>query len=393
MNEGQHMQQLCAAPAALLQSAYPGCGHSWLIRLAKPLYDTLKALCFDQHRERTFTETFIVPAFASLQLAAAGVDESFRLEHGLDSQATASYASNYVIVQTIRVMERHVGIGIRIGLYPKWYDLSTAYKTRDYLLSALLNIRGSIEQERLERKAMELRIKLEEEKEEEEKRANVVVKKQISKKGKKKGKKKEPELDTVREAAIEEAARVTAEDFEEKLDYTSLTIHRYLCRGIVRYIAALRQAGLLSEPPPSITMFTTHQTRFEKRFESFATLPQPQNLSYEDYVRSLEGVDFKECYEDLVQSAGECFRSCKGVIERLLQVVVAETSDVDIDITKKRRNDDLYISVRREEAMALAKVCVANSLFLYKLSMSAAKVSEVSLEFTAHKEYCTLNLK
>mmetsp|Transcript_6235 Transcript_6235/g.9720 ORF Transcript_6235/g.9720 Transcript_6235/m.9720 type:complete len:986 (-) Transcript_6235:45-3002(-) len=385
---GQHMQQICAVPIALLQSRFPGCGHSWLIRLAKPMYDTLKALCFDQHRERAFTEAFIFPAFASLQVAATGVDESFRMEHGLDSQTTASYASNYVIVQTIRVMERHVGIGIRIGLYPKWYDLSTAYWYRDFLLSALLNIRGSIEQERLERKAMELRIKLEEE--EEKKKANAVVKKQISKKGKKKGKKKETNLDAVRETAIEEAARVSAEDFEDRLEYTSLTVHRYLCRGIVRYIAALRQAGLLSEPPPSITMFTSHQTRFEKRFESFAMLPQPQPLSFEDYMR---GSDFSAVRsEDLVQSAGECFRSCKGVIERLLQVVVVET-DEDIDVTKKRRNDDLYISVRREEAMALTKVCVANSLFLHKLSMAPSKVSEVSLEFTAHKEYCTLNLK
>ena len=157
------MQQLCAVPEVLLESAYPGCGHSWLVRLAKPMYDTLKALCYDQHRERIFTETFLFQAFASLQLAAAAVDESFRLEHGLDSETTASYASNYVIVQTIRVMDRHVCIGIRIGLYPKWYDLSTAYWYRDFLLSAMINIRGSIEKERVERKAMELRIKLEEE--------------------------------------------------------------------------------------------------------------------------------------------------------------------------------------------------------------------------------------
>lgn len=382
------MQQLCAVPEALLQSAYPGCGHSWLVRLAKPMYDTLKALCFDQHRERTFTEGFIFPAFASLQVAAAEVDESFRLEHGLDSQTTASYASNYVIVQTIRLMERHVGIGIRIGLYPKWYDLSTAYWYRDFLLSALLNIRGSIEQERFERKAMEFRIKLEEE--EEKKKLSAVAKKQITKKGKKKGKKKETNnLETVREAALEAAARVSAEDFEDRLEYTSLTVRRHLCRGIVRYIAALRQAGVLSEPPPSITMFTSHQTRFEKRFESFAMLPQPQPLSFEDYER---GSDFSAVRrEDLLQSAGDCFRSCKGVIERMLQVVVADEDG--IDITKKRRNDDLYISIRREEAMALTKVCVANSLFLHKLSLTPSTVNEVSLEFTAHKEYCTLNLK
>ena len=373
---GQHMQQVCAVPDLLLESAYPGCGHSWLVRLAKPIYDTLKALCFDQHRERTFTEAFIFPAFASLQLQAREVDESFRLEHGFESQKVASYASNYVIVQTIRLMERHVGIGISIGLYPKWYDLSTAYWYRDFLLSALLNIRGSIEQERMERKAMELRIKLEEE---ERKKVNATAKKQIIKKGKKKGKKKDPNVDMVRDSAIKAAARVTAEDFEERVEYTSLTIRRYLCRGTVRYIAALRQAGLLTEPPLSITMFTSHQRRFEKRFESFTILPQPQPLSFEDYLR---GSDFSAVRnDDLVQSAGDCFRSCKGVIEKLMQAVIA-------------RNDDFYVSIRREEAIALTKVCVANSLFLHKLSIAPpSKVSEVSVEFNAHKEYCTLNLK
>ena len=385
------MQQLCAVPEVLLESAYPGCGHSWLVRLAKPMYDTLKALCYDQHRERIFTETFLFQAFASLQLAAAAVDESFRLEHGLDSETTASYASNYVIVQTIRVMDRHVCIGIRVGLYPKWYDLSTAYWYRDFLLSAMINIRGSIEKERVERKAMELRIKLEEE---EAKQSNA-VKRQNTKKGKKKGKRKEPGPDTIREAAIEEAARVTEEDFEDRLEYTLVTAHRLLCRGMVRYIAALRQAGLLSDPPKSITMFTTPQIRFQKRFEPFSILPQPQPLSYEDYA---QGSDFSAVRsEDLVRSAGDCFRQCKSVIERLLQVVVVvETSTTNeevIDMTKQRRNDDLYISIRREEAMALAKFCVQNSLFLHKLSMSSAAGMKVCLEFSSHKQYCTLDLK
>lgn len=386
LNEGQHMQQCCAVPKVLLQSAFPGCGHSWLLRLAKPIYDTLKALCYDQHRERAYTETFLIPSFASLQLAAAGVDESFRLEHDLDSETTASYAANYVMVQTTRLMERYVGIGIRIGLYPNWYDLSAAYFYRDYLLSALISIRGSIEQERMDRKAMELKIKLEEM---EEKKANA-VKKQPPKKNKKKGKKKEPGPDAIRETAIAEAARVTVEDFEDRLDYSLLTVHLYLCRGMIKLIAALRQSGLLPDPPLSISTFTTHEIRFQKRFEYFEALSQPQPLSYQDYVR---GSDFSAVRnEDLVRSAGDCFRHCKGVVERLLQVVSAEVSDEDIDLTKRRRDDDLYISVRREEAMAIIKVCVTNNLFLQKLSMSTA-AAKASLEFSAHKQYCTLNLK
>ena len=178
------------------------------------------------------------------------------------------------------------------------------------------------------------------------------------------------------------------------LEYTLLTAHRLLCRGMVRYIAALRQAGLLSDPPKSITMFTTPQIRFQKRFEPFSILPQPQPLSYEDYA---QGSDFSAVRsEDLVRSAGDCFRQCKSVIERLLQVVVVggtSASSEVIDMTKQRRNDDLYISIRREEAMALLKVCVQNSLFLHKLSMSSAAGMKVCLEFSSHKQYCTLNLK
>lgn len=69
------------------------------------------------------------------------VDEKFREEHGLDANTTPSYATNYVILQTIRLMERHVGLGIELGLYPKWYDLSTAlvsaYVTHTFLFGLI----------------------------------------------------------------------------------------------------------------------------------------------------------------------------------------------------------------------------------------------------------------
>lgn len=151
-----------------------------------------------------------------------------------------------------------------------------------------------------------------------------------------------------------------------------------------------------SDPPASITMFTTHQQRFEKRFEAFSTLPQPPSLSYEDYIR---GSDFSAVQsKDLLASATDCFRSGKGVVDWLLDVVVPESCDGStIDETEKRKDDDFYISIRREEIMAIAKVCVTNSLFLHKLaSMSGCKQksgkSRVALEFKAHKLYCTLSI-
>ena len=147
-------------------------------------------------------------------------------------------------------------------------------------------------------------------------------------------------------------------------------------------------------------MFTTHQKRFEKRFAAFSTMPQPPSLAYEDYV---QGSDFSAVQsKDLLKSATECFRSGKGVVDWLLDVVVCEKTydDSTINKTEKRRDDDLYIPIRRDEIMALAKVCVTNSLFLHKLGTmigsekkSSGDGIKGSLENNTHKLYCTFSIQ
>jgi hypothetical protein len=146
--------------------------------------------------------------------------------------------------------------------------------------------------------------------------------------------------------------------------------------------------GDCSDPPASMTMFTTHQKRFEKRFEVFLTLPQPPSLSYEDYVR---GSDFSAvASKHLLSSAADCFQCAKGVIDSLLDAIVSEGCAAD----STRRDDDLYVSIRRQEILQIAKVCVANSLFLHKLASTEGSElrsgeRSASLEFKAHKLYCT----
>ncbi|KAL7548543.1 hypothetical protein ACHAWF_011828 [Thalassiosira exigua] len=388
---GQHMKQTVAAPELLLETTCPD-GIPWLTRLAKPMYDALKALCLDRHRERGFTESVLLPAFQLLQYEAATVDELFRREHGLSATTTPGYATNYVILNTIRLMERHVGLGIEMGLYPNWYDLGTALWYRDFLLSALINVRGTVERERAQRREMDLCIQREQEEEEARKH-------QGKKRGKaKKGKKSKPRAASANPTATPLAltsegggATTADEDFEDRLDYTCLLLRRNVCRGLVRYIAALRQAKMLAEPPTSITMFTTHQRRFDERFEAFSTLPQPPRLSYEDYVR---GSDFSAVQgKDLLASASDCFRAAKGVVDWLLDAIVSEECDEStIDRNEKRRNDDLYLSIRRAEIMAYAKVCVSNSLFLHKLASSKPGSGSASLAFEAHKQYCTFSI-
>ena len=143
-----------------------------------------------------------------------------------------------------------------------------------------------------------------------------------------------------------------------------------------------------------MTMFTTHQQRFEKRFEVFHALPQPPSLSYEDYVK---GSDFSAvASEDLLSSAADCFRSAKGAVDSLLNVIVSlEECAEDDAINLTRRDDDMYISIRRQEILQIAKVCVTNSLSLHKMaSMESSELSsqnrQVSLAYKAHKHYCTL---
>lgn len=146
-------------------------------------------------------------------------------------------------------------------------------------------------------------------------------------------------------------------------------------------------------------MFTTHHKRFEKRFEAFRTLPHPPCLTYDDYVR---GSDFSAiASDDLLASATDCFRSAKGVVDWLLGAIVVADGEGDglaDELAEKRQDDDLYIPIRRQEILQLAKVCVHTSLFFHKLTamgcgpQSSEKNTIFRLEFNHHKQYCTLSI-
>ena len=384
------MVQLCAVPNSIVEYS------EWISRMAKPMYDTLKALCLDRHRERTFTESILLPAFGSLQNEAAAVDEVFRETNGLDSSSTPAYATNYTIVQTLRLMERHVGLGIELGLYPHWYDLSQAFWYRDFLLSALINVQSALEKERIERKLLEYQIKLEHEEDERKSAHNELACSQKKGGGGKKKKGKKQKASAVassassRASAIEEISKVTPESLEDRIDFTICSLRRSLCRGMVRLIACLHQANLLKDPPATIPLFTSHKRRFDKRFEVFRTLPQPPGLSYDDFE---QGSDFSAVKNrDLIASANDCFRTGKKTVDRLLEVILP-TEAVTPNPTEQRMDGDFYVSIRREEIRALLKVCVSNSLFLLKLEPAINGQDDqqrVSLVFDAHKEYCTI---
>ena len=216
-------------PELLLEMKYDG--KPFMARLAKPIYDTLKALCFNRQREITYIESILLPAFQNLQYEAAAMDDSFREKYQLDVQNTSPYASNFVIVHTTRLMERYLALQCEgkpfsrrwrklddsnvmfgVGLYTHPHDLQVVYWYRDFLLSAHVSIRGSIEREMSERSTMEMQIGNGE-------------KKEISKQG-----------NAVKKHELE---------VEDRIEMTALVLKRNISRGLVRYLALLQQVGLM----------------------------------------------------------------------------------------------------------------------------------------------------
>ncbi len=150
---------------------------------------------------------------------------------------------------------------------------------------------------------------------------------------------------------------------------------------------------ICSDPPASIKTFTSHQKRFEKRFEAFRAIPHPPCLTYDDY---LNGSDFSSvASNDLLSSATNYFRSAKAEIDRLLSAIVVEEGDSPAN--GKRQNDDYSYTSIREENLQLAKVCVHNLLFFRSLTTIDCKIhppdskTNVSLELKTHRQFCTLS--
>uniref|UniRef100_A0A7S1ZHY9 Uncharacterized protein n=1 Tax=Ditylum brightwellii TaxID=49249 RepID=A0A7S1ZHY9_9STRA len=446
-----HMKHSAGVPHELVDAEY---GKSFLHRLGKPLYDTLKVLTLNRNRQRAYMDALMMREWSALQREATAVDYYYREDVEVQKQqqliasspittakptTTTPYVTNYVLGIGVWLMEHHLGIGVELDLFCGEHDLSIAYWYWDFLLSTRLNIVTSMRKEVVEQKVKEVqrqKKKLLEEKEEEAvatearmvEKGNVVVEhNKRNSKGKKKGKKGKSgggggggaksasgggagssgQVGSNSSSAAAAAAALAAtsavltpteEDAEDDMEFMLLGLRRLLCRGIVRFLAALNQAGLVKPP---IFEFTTHQRRFEKRFESFSVISQPPPLTYDDYC---QGSDFSSIQpEELLASAAECFRASKAAVDKLLvmlnkrsgssSALLSSTTSMTASDEKDMLN---YLPVAKEEVMSLAKVCVGNSLFLHKLTQqvrSGEKVTgKVLIDFSAHKQFCSIKI-
>eukprot|EP00539_Tryblionella_compressa_P001162 CAMPEP_0178733116 /NCGR_PEP_ID=MMETSP0744-20121128/622_1 /TAXON_ID=913974 /ORGANISM="Nitzschia punctata, Strain CCMP561" /LENGTH=225 /DNA_ID=CAMNT_0020385275 /DNA_START=183 /DNA_END=860 /DNA_ORIENTATION=- len=194
--------------------------------------------------------------------------------------------------------------------------------------------------------------------------------------GKKKGKNKKLTSNGAAPNQNTNNSTPTPEDEEDDFEFLLLNVKRGLCRGLVRFFAALKQAGLVQENEYE---FTSNQRIFEKRYEPFAAIQQPPPLSYDDY---LKGSDFSKVpQKDLLASTSECFNVSKSMIEKLLAQIPT--------------TDPSYLPIQEDELRQLAKVCVGNSIYLQKLKQiigEGTTKASVSIDVNTNKQFCTIKI-
>lgn len=346
-----HMRQWTYIPESLIANEH---SQSFLSRLAKPIYDTLKLRTLNKNRQRAYIEVVMLPDWTSLQNEANLVDMHFRQLNNLDSN-TPPHFSQYVLTLVIRLMERYVTSGIEQGLFYSHDELSHAYWYRDFLLSALMNNLSLMKQ------------------------AKAVAadnSKQMVRNHSKGGRGKKKNQKHKANGNVE--VKVTPEDKEDDQELTVLGLKRNLCRGTIRFLAALRQAGILKE---SVYEFTSVERIFVERFQAFNVIRQPPPLTFQHYA---DGSDFSRVQpSDLLKTTTEWFQSCKKTVEQLL------SSSTSIN--------SVYSAMPEAELRLLLKICVGNSVYLMKLRQvvqneESESRASVDTDFSVHDQFCMIKL-
>lgn len=331
---GQDMQQVSAVLSLLLETKH---GVAFLNRLAKPVYDTLKMQLLNRNRQRTYLEAIMFPDWNTLQGEARTVDAVHRQELNLGENIPPFFLQ-YVLCTTTALMDHYVALGIELELFQGQHDLGVAYWYRDFLLSTLLTTTAQMRQ------------------------VKAISKIELSKNN-----------DTGR------ASKRNKEDRESDFAYMMIMCKRIMCRGLVRFIAAMNQAEVVENDSYE---FTSHEERFRKRFDPFACIAQPPSLAYVDFR---QGSDFSNVTaNDLLASTADCFGQCKSLLDGLSAMLV--------DICPQN------IVEREEDLLKLRKIAVGNSVFLVRLKQMVEKGSKsgaekVLFDFGVMNQFCTIKLE
>ena len=351
----KQMQHLSYIPDTIFQAR---CTVAFLNRLGKPIYDLMKVQMLNRNRQRTYIESVMIHDWAALQQEASLLDVTYRKELNLE-EGTSPHFSLYVMILTVELMEHFLALGVELGLFYGHKELSLAFWYRDYLLASQVT------------QMSQLRIRRQEIMAHERDQAQLAAK---AHKGKKKGGKHGKKGGNG--ASVPDLSP-TKEDAEFDFDLLMLGMKRHLCKGIVRFIAASAQAGVLRDKE---FQFTTNEKLFEKKFEAFAVIPHPSPLFYDDY---LQGSDFaKVPQDDLLTATTECFMHSKSFLDNL--TVQATTID------------EVYLPIPEIHLRDLTKVCIGNSIYIQKLRQVIAseekKDVQVDFDLDTHNQFCIMKL-
>lgn len=208
----QDMIQLEGAPEALLAGQY---GQALLIRLAKPVYDTLKLFLLNRNRQQAYLDAAMIPDWSSLQQEARAVDLNYCMEQQIPT-SSPPYFSQYVLYNLVWLMDHYIALGLELKLYVGHHDLAVAYWYRDVLLSSIVNTLMAMQRQKLEaRHKIQLQQKQQESKP----------------KGKKKGGNKA-------KTTVNCDSTPTKADLGDDFDLLLVTLKRNLCRGLARVSTA-----------------------------------------------------------------------------------------------------------------------------------------------------------
>mmetsp|Transcript_23414 Transcript_23414/g.55166 ORF Transcript_23414/g.55166 Transcript_23414/m.55166 type:complete len:803 (-) Transcript_23414:934-3342(-) len=365
-----HLKQLSGVPDDVFGTkGVP----AFLNRLCKPVYDTLKVLALNKNRQRCYIDVMLGD-WALLREEAYIVDVTHHQEIGA-AQNLQPYFSLYVLCVTIDLMDKYVNLGVELKLHCNEEELGVAFWYRDFLTSSLLSQLTSMRQTKMQTQQLEAAEQLKKQQQSQQQSNS-----RSHKSGKKKGKNKKSNSSSISNKTSTPTAELTttAEDIEDNFDFLMLNLKRSLCRGLVRFFAAIRQAGLISEKKYE---FTSNQRIFEKRFELFSGIQQPPPLGYEDYI---SGSDFSKVPQsDLLTSTADSFRFSKSMIDRLLVQVPL----IDPD----------YLPVELEELRQLTKVCIGNSIYLQRLMQmikgNGESKARVTIDTETNGQFCTIKIE
>eukprot|EP00531_Pseudo-nitzschia_arenysensis_P009546 CAMPEP_0116154340 /NCGR_PEP_ID=MMETSP0329-20121206/21729_1 /TAXON_ID=697910 /ORGANISM="Pseudo-nitzschia arenysensis, Strain B593" /LENGTH=716 /DNA_ID=CAMNT_0003651315 /DNA_START=206 /DNA_END=2353 /DNA_ORIENTATION=+ len=334
-----NLKQLSGIPDSAVTSTTGA--EAFLNRLCKPIYDTLKVLALNQNRQRSYIDVMLGD-WSALREEAYIVDMTYH-QDVRPNQELQPYFSLYVLCITIELMDNFVSLGVKLKLTCDEEGLGVAFWYRDFLTSSLVSQMSTMRQGRNAARELQFAEQLKKQSSESQHQSA----KKTNKGGKKKGKGKKANSNQNNNVPPAQPTP-TPEDFEDDFDFMLCNAKRTMSRGLVRFFAALRQAGIVTEKQYE---FTTYKRIFEKRFEVFVGIQQPPPLTYEDYVK---GSDFsKVTQKDLLASTADAFRLGKSMIDRLLVQVPLMDPD--------------YLPAKKEELQQLNKVCLGNSIYLQKL--------------------------